>query len=99
MFIRKYVSDFTYEMLKENYSKEYLDSIDESNFALIYNILKGFKFYFMDDVILKYLDIFEMDPDDVIEGVYRLKEKLGDKFVYYIGNDLRYLEEILKVDE
>lgn len=99
MFIRKYVKEFTYNQVLENYSKEYLDYLDEDNFELIFNILKGYRFYFIDDIVVKYLDIFEMDPDDVITGIENLKAKLGEKFVYYIGNDLRYLDEILKIDD
>lgn len=95
MFIRKYVKEFVYNQVLDNYNKEYLESLDEDNFRLIYSILDGYKFYFIDDVIIKYLDIFELDPDLVIEKIEKLKTKLGEKFVYYIGNDLRYLEEIL----
>ncbi len=95
MFIKKYVKEFVYNQVLDNYNKEYLESLDEDNFILIYNILKSYKFYFIDDVIIKYLDIFELNPDLVIEKIEKLKAKLGEKFVYYIGNDLRYLEEIL----
>ena len=53
----------------------------------------------IDDIVLKYLEIFDMDEDDVEEKINFLHEKLGDRYIYIIGNDLRYLDEILDYDE
>ena len=40
-----------------------------------------------------------MNPIDVVKGIEKLKNKLGDNFVYKIGNDMRYLGEILNIDD
>ena len=99
MFLEKYVNSTYYNMILNNYNIEYLNSLDEDNFIKIYNLFKKYKFYFIDDIILKYLEIFDMDEDDVEEKINFLHEKLGDRYIYIIGNDLRYLDEILDYDE
>ena len=99
MFLEKYVNSTYYNMILNNYNNEYLNSLDEDNFIKIYNLFKKYKFYFIDDIVLKYLEIFDMDDDDVEEKINFLHEKLGDRYIYIIGNDLRYLDEILDYDE
>ena len=98
MFLEKYVNSTYYNMILNNYNIEYLNSLDEDNFIKIYNLFKKYKFYFIDDIVLKYLEIFDMDEDDVEEKINFLHEKLGDRYIYIIGNDLRYLDEILDYD-
>lgn len=95
MFLEKYVNKFYLDLIYYNYDEGYLNSLDESNFVSIYNLLKENKFYFIDDIILKYLEIFELEYDDVNNGLINLRNKLGENFVYIIGNDMSYLEEIL----
>jgi len=96
VFLEKYLNDVYYNIIINNYDEEYLNNIDEKNFLLVYMIFDKYKFYFTDDIILNYLEIFEMNPDDVINGIEKLKQKLGDNFVYIIGNDMRYLNELLE---
>ena len=95
MFLEKYVNNFYLELIYNNYEEGFLNSLDETNFISIYNLLKENKFYFIDDIILKYLEIFEMEYEDVNNGLINLRNKLGENFVYIIGNDMSYLEEIL----
>ena len=95
MFLGKYVNKFYLELIYNNYDEGFLKGLDEENFISIYKLLKENKFYFMDDVILKYLEIFQMEYDDVYIKIINLRDKLGENFVYIIGNDMRYLEEIL----
>lgn len=97
MFLEKYLNELKFNILIENY-EEYLNSLDENNFMLIYAIFKRNNFYFIDDIILNYLEIFEMNPIDVVKGIEQLKNKLGENFIYKIGNNMRYLEEILNID-
>ena len=95
MFLQKYVSEFYYNHILDNYKTEYLELLDEQKFLKIYKLFVEYKFYFMEDVILKYLEIFEMDYNIVKEKIELLKNKLGNNFVYIIGNNMNYLDEIL----
>lgn len=96
MFLKKYLNDFYYNELLDNYKTEYLNMLDEQQFLKIYKLLIEYNFYFIEDIILKYLEIFELDVEIVKNNLEKLKEKLGNNFVYIIGNNMNYLDEILK---
>jgi len=96
MFLEKYVNNFYYNQILDNYDEVYLNLLDEQQFLNIYKLLLEYKFYFIEDIILKYLEIFELDHIIVKEKIDKLKEKLGNNFTYIIGNNMNYLDEILK---
>lgn len=95
MFLEKYLSEVKFNLLLDTYEDFYLNDLDEVNFLEIYNLFKKYNFYFVDDIILNYLEIFFMDSSEVEDKILDLKDKLGDKFNYKIGNDMRFLESIL----
>lgn len=91
MFLQKYVSKFYYNQILDNYKTEYLKSLDEQNFLKIYKLFVEYKFYFIEDIILKYLEIFEMEYSEVKQKLELLRVKLGKSFVFIIGNNMNYL--------
>ena len=95
MFLEKYLSELKFKLLLDTYEDFYLNDLEEENFLEIYNIFRKYNFYFIDDIILNYLEIFFMDSSEVETKLLDLKDKLGDKFNYKIGNDMRYLESLL----
>ena len=96
MFLKKYLNETYYNLLINTYDEEYLNNLDEKNFLKIYKILKLNKVYFIEDIILKYLEIFTLDELDVEKGLVNLKAKLGDNYIYLIGNNLTFLKEIIE---
>lgn len=94
MFYNKYIDDFYYEELLNNYSIEYLESIDEQNFIKVYNIFQKYNFYFIEDIIAQYLHLFEVEPKKIEDGILNLKKHLGENFIYIIGYDMTYLGNI-----
>ena len=96
MFLEKYVNNFYYNQILDNYDMVYLNSLDEQQFLSIYKLFLEYKFYYIEDIILKYIEIFELDYKIVKEKLDSLKEKLGNNFTYIIGNDMNILDEILK---
>ncbi|MDD5979632.1 MAG: hypothetical protein PUC23_00785 [bacterium] len=58
MFLEKYLNEFYFDMVLYNYEESYLNSIDEENFIKIYEVFKKYSFYYINDIILKYLEIF-----------------------------------------
>ena len=99
MFIYEYVSDFYFTQIMFNYDIQFLNSLNEENFLKIYNLLKKYNFYFIEDIILNYLEIFSFEYDDILKGINLLKEKLGDNFVNIIGKNMSYLDLLLELNE
>lgn len=95
MFLDKYLDNFYYDLVYDNYDSSYLEGLNESNFVSVYNVFSKYNFYFINDIILNYMELFEMEPNDLEKGILKLKEKLGNDFVYIIGNDMKYLNEII----
>ena len=94
MFIKNYLSDINYMLLIDKYYEEYIESIDKNNFITIYQLFNRYHFYFIEDIIVSYLEIFTMNVSYVESRILLLKEKLGDNFVYIIGNDMSFLDFI-----
>lgn len=95
MFLSKYLNEIYLNMLYEKYEEWYINSIDEENFTKVYNLFKEYNFYFIKDIIIYYLELFEYNPEDIRRNILKLKDKLGDNFAFEIGNNLTYLEELL----
>lgn len=96
MFLKDYLDELKYNTLFDIYDFDYINSIDEDNFINIYNIFKKYNFYYIDDIIINYLEIFTLDSEFVENKINKLKDVLGDNYIYIIGNDLRYLELLVK---
>lgn len=94
MFLEKYLDRFYLELVYDSYEDFYLNDLEEDNFLEIYNLFKKYNFYYINDIVLAYLDLFMLDKEIVERGIIKLREKLGDRFVYIIGNNLSYLREI-----
>jgi len=95
MFLKDFLSDFVYNQIIENYEYEYLSNIDKNIFFQVLEIFKKYDFYFIEDIILNHLDIFTMDSNDVEKQILELRNQLGENFVSIIGNDLRYLSQMV----
>ena len=95
MFYDKYLDDYYLNELFSNYDIHYLRSMDQDNFESVYQVFKKYNFYFIEDIIEEYLEIFEMDKNVVEERILILKDRLGEDYVNKIGEDLSYLDRII----
>ena len=96
MFLNRYVNDVYYEMILDEYDLGYLSTLSEEQFRKIYDLFIEYGFSYMEDIILRYLEIFEMDYLEVKNALDRLRADLGDDFIYIIGNHLSLLDQILE---
>lgn len=95
MFIEKYLNNTKLNLLYDVYELEYINNLDEENFSKVYEVFRQYKFYFIDDIILNYLEIFKLNPSIVERKILELIKELGSKYNYIIGDNLTLLEKIL----
>lgn len=96
MFYTKYLDEDYAEELYDNYDVNVLNNVDKDNFDRIYNLFKEYKFDFIEDIILRYIEIFVLDYNTVEIRLNNLIKALGDNYIDIIGNDMSYLEYIVK---
>ena len=96
MFLSKYVNDVYYEMILDEYDDGYLSTLDEEQFKKVYDLFREYGFTYIEDIILRYLEIFEMEYEEVKEKLEDLKTELGDNFIYIISNQLSLLDRIFE---
>lgn len=95
MFLNKYINEFYLNLIYDNYEEDFINSLDEENFIKISNLFKNNNFYFINDIYLNYLEIFNLDYEEVFNKLEILKNKLGNNYNYIIGNDMRCLEFLM----
>ncbi len=96
MFLDKYVSDETLQLIKKNYNVYFLNNLDEKNFQEVYALLNKYNCYFIEDLLLNYLELFTYSALDIEEELNVLKEELGSDYINIIGDDLLYIDEIIE---
>ena len=65
------------------------------NFDYIYNLLKNYNFYYIEDIIVNYIELFEFDYEAVNYAILNIKSELGEDFVKIIGNNLTIINDII----
>jgi len=95
MFLENYLDDTYYDLVLDNYKYEYLENIDINNFKQVYDILVKYNFDYIQDIILNYIELFELEPSYVEDSIKNLIDELGNNYVRIIGNDMRYFTLII----
>ena len=95
MFLETVLSENNMELIYDKYDKEYLECIDPYNFANIYNLFLENKFYFIEDLIVKFLEIFTLNKDIIEDAIFALESEYGSDYIYYIGKDLSILDDAI----
>ena len=95
MFLETVLSETNMELIYDKYDKEYLECIDPYNFANIYNLFLENKFYFIEDLIVKYLEIFTLNKVIIEDAIFALESEHGSDYIYHIGKDLSILDEAI----
>lgn len=95
MFLETVLSEVNFNLILDKYDEEYLNSLDPYKFASIYNIFIDSKFYFIEDLIIKYLEMFTLNDLVVRDAIDSLKEEYGEDYIYHIGKDLSILDDAI----
>ena len=97
MIFDKYLNDTYLDILYSNYNLDYLKSIDSNNFIEIYNLLKSKGFYFIEDIIINYMDIFELDSYYLNKVLTYLEDKIYKQEICIKHNiDLKINDKIIE---
>ncbi len=97
MFLEKYLSPMYLTLLYSNYDNDYLKLLDEENFVKVYMLLKNNNFYFIDDIILDYLELFEIEEKYVELALQDTKSILGTNYVEKIGKKMTIIDTIIEI--
>jgi len=95
MNLEKYLDRKYLDLLYDNYEEFYLNLIDMENFDKIYNLLKENKFECLEDIIINYIELFDIDYDYVSLALKDIQQILGDNYQELIKKDLRLFESVL----
>lgn len=97
MFLDKYINSTYLDIVYSNYDESYINLLDEDNFNRVYNILKKYGFYFVEDIIINYLELFEIESEYVELAILDIKKLLGDSFVKRIGNNMVIIDKMIEI--
>lgn len=97
MFLGNYLSDIYTTLVFSNYKLSYLETLDEDNFKKIYNLFYQKGFYYLEDIILNYLEIFELEEESVSKAFEEIENELGANYVKIIGQDLTILNKVIEL--
>lgn len=97
MFLEKYLNSTYLDLVYNNYEEWYINLLDEDNFNKVYILLKNYNFYFIDDIILNYLELFEIEEKYIQIAVDDIKSVLGNNFVETIGKNMTLINKIIEL--
>ena len=97
MFLDKYLNDTYLDIIYSNYDEEYINILDEDNFNKVYNLLKKNNFYFIEDIIINYLELFEIEDKCIELALNDIKDILGDDYVKKIGKNMTIIDKIISL--
>ena len=97
MFLEKYLNSTYLDLVYSNYEDDYIKLLDEDNFNKVYILLKNNNFYFIDDIILNYLELFEIEEKYVQLAIFDFKSRLGDNFVEQIGKNMPIIDKVIRL--
>lgn len=97
MFLDKFLNSTYLDLIYDNYDEKYINLLDEENFNKVYLLLKSYNFYFIEDIILNYLELFEIDVKYVQLAISDAKLTIGDDFVKQIGKNMTLIDKIIEL--
>ena len=97
MFLDKYLNSTYLDLVYSNYDEDYINTIEQDNFNRVYNILKNNNFYFIEDIIINYLELFEIEDKYVDRSILDIKSILGDDYVKKIGSNMTLIDKVIEL--
>lgn len=93
-YLNLILSEEQIEEIIDTFEEEVLLKLDGDNIQKILSYLKEQKIYYMEDILVQYLDLFLMSYDEFVRKFEQLKAKYFANFVEYLAYHFDILEEI-----
>lgn len=97
MFLDKYLDDLRLKILYTNYNEDYLNSLEESSFEEIYTLLKEKGFYYTNDIILNYLELFTIDKKYVEKSLNEISHLVKENYIEYLGKNMSLFDKVISL--
>ena len=97
MFLDKYLDDLRLKILYTNYNEDYLNSLEESSFEEVYTLLKEKGFYYTNDIILNYLELFTIDKKYVEKSLNEISSLIKDNYIEYLGKNMPLFDKVISL--
>ena len=97
MFLDKYLDDLRLKILYTNYNEDYLNSLEESSFEEVYTLLKEKGFYYTNDIILNYLELFTIDKKYVEKSLNEIASLIKDNYIEYLGKNMPLFDKVISL--
>ncbi len=81
--------------IEDTFDEGILNKLNEDNLKSIITYLKMNQIYFIEDILIQYLDLFLMEKEQFIKRFEILKIKYSYNFVETLAHNLNILEEML----
>ena len=90
-----FINNIDMEELFNKYHISIFKNVSKENLYKIICFLESEQFYYIDEIVLDYFDLFLIDYEDFIKKYELLKKKYGYSIVEKIAYDMSILEELL----
>ena len=97
MFLDKYLDDLRLKILYTNYNEDYLNSLEESSFEEVYTLLKEKGFYYTNDIILNYLELFTIDKKYVEKSLNEISSLIKENYIEYLGKNMSLFDKVISL--
>lgn len=97
MLLDKYLDDLRLKILYTNYNEDYLNSLEESSFKEVYTLLKEKGFYYIEDIILNYLELFTIDKKYVEKSLNEISSLIKDNYIEYLGKNMSLFDKVISL--
>ena len=97
MFLDKYLDDLRLKILYTNYNEDYLNSLEESSFEEVYTLLKEKGFYYTNDIILNYLELFTIDKKYVEKSLDEISHLVKENYIEYLGKNMSLFDKVISL--
>ena len=99
MFLDKYLNKTYLDLVYSNYELNYINALSEENFNKIFKFLKKEGFNYINDIILDYLELFQIDYACVVKAFDDVKKMSNNNYTKSISHNMTLIDMIIKLSK